>query len=474
MSVRRASRTVAAVLLCGGVLMANAAAEPPSAAEDHAVGTSASAGQLRGVTDCLPDALFSQPPKTADWYAGTSDVYLGYLRAERFVDVTGPVCDIHWWGLDLHYVTGEGWEECVDDDLLFEIKFYADDPNGPGDELCSYVVTPEKTVVGPVGSNRFLNYYSVPELEPCCDVSVGWVSVQDIDNDECSFLWMNSEVGDGWSWVDGGTADYDLSLCLTGGPSDFGACCDYQTGICEITLVDGCTGTYQEWLGAGTNCSQCSCEFWTPPSYEPEGEPDCYDEWVDTFNGGCNSTPPVFSSLPVCGASIVGTAGTYDLTDPNGIPQNHRDTDWFQVVTTNPQTTLTWRVFADFPLLIFIIDGTNGCGDYTILSSATAFECEPAMLSATVGPGTYWLWAGTRVYDGVPCGSIYLGELITDHAVPGDTDCDGDVDLTDLATLLSAYGSCVFDPGFNRRVDLDDDNCVTLTDLAVLLSNYGT
>ena len=56
----------------------------------------------------------------------------------------------------------------------------------------------------------------------------------------------------------------------------------------------------------------------------------------------------------------------------------------------------------------------------------------------------------------------------------GDIDGDGDVDLSDLATLLASYGACTGDPSYNPAADLDDNGCVELSDLALLLSNYGT
>jgi hypothetical protein len=57
--------------------------------------------------------------------------------------------------------------------------------------------------------------------------------------------------------------------------------------------------------------------------------------------------------------------------------------------------------------------------------------------------------------------------------IPGDVDGDGDVDLNDLALLLSAYGACEGDPNYNPAADIDNSGCVDLTDLAALLSNYG-
>ncbi len=54
-----------------------------------------------------------------------------------------------------------------------------------------------------------------------------------------------------------------------------------------------------------------------------------------------------------------------------------------------------------------------------------------------------------------------------------DVDGDGDTDLSDLAALLSAYGSVPGDPNWNAACDFDADDDVDLTDLAFLLSDYG-
>ncbi len=67
----------------------------------------------------------------------------------------------------------------------------------------------------------------------------------------------------------------------------------------------------------------------------------------------------------------------------------------------------------------------------------------------------------------------YVADAVT-FAVPiiGDLDNDGDVDLSDLAQLLSYYGTT--SGATCLEGDLDGDGDVDLSDLAALLGNYGT
>jgi hypothetical protein len=55
-----------------------------------------------------------------------------------------------------------------------------------------------------------------------------------------------------------------------------------------------------------------------------------------------------------------------------------------------------------------------------------------------------------------------------------DVDGDGSVGLSDLAALLSAFGTCAGDVAYRNAADMDRDRCITLGDLAQLLGAFGT
>ncbi len=78
---------------------------------------------------------------------------------------------------------------------------------------------------------------------------------------------------------------------------------------------------------------------------------------------------------------------------------------------------------------------------------------------------------GAPVWNDVPGGAHLSGYIL--EVLPGDVATDGDVDLSDQAALLGAYGYCTGDPQYNAGADFNGDGCVDLVDLAGLLGNYG-
>jgi hypothetical protein len=189
------------------------------------------------------------------------------------------------------------------------------------------------------------------------------------------------------------------------------ACGEYASQIENLQLYGGET-YYIVVDGYGSACgdyvldvaSEAPCALECPLNALQEGEPTCYDGYVDNYNGGCNSDPDVFQVLePGCGTiTVCGTSGVYD-------GYSTRDTDWFQIALSE-QSDLMFCCTAEFPLLIFLLDGNSGCDPY-IITSATAGECEQACIQYTLGAGTYWLWVGPSEWGDIPCGSDYVMTL---------------------------------------------------------------
>lgn len=149
------------------------------------------------------------------------------------------------------------------------------------------------------------------------------------------------------------------------------------------------------------------CDVVPTVGHFPEGEPACGPGYIDDYNGGCNSEPPVFYTLHPSGdpIRIFGESGTYD--------DFSRDTDWYQIYVSVPNT-ITFSATAEFPVQIYFLDGNMplGCDDTgMVISTETGGPCHPISLTETVGPGFYWLWVGPSVYSCQPCGLDYVIQI---------------------------------------------------------------
>lgn len=138
-----------------------------------------------------------------------------------------------------------------------------------------------------------------------------------------------------------------------------------------------------------------------------EEEPGCGPGYVDVYNGGCNSTPPVFFEL-ACGDDpllFCGESGAW--TDGS---MNYRDTDWWSVTLTATKA-IRFTTCASFAVQTFLIIPDPDCGNFTYPYLETADAYLPAVIEVTLDPGTYWYWIGPQWSDPVPCGSFYVSKI---------------------------------------------------------------
>lgn len=143
-------------------------------------------------------------------------------------------------------------------------------------------------------------------------------------------------------------------------------------------------------------------------------------------------------------------------------------------------------------------NGANYPNEAAPIASATftyrfAGEWEPSTLNVTLPAGRHWLqlagdgWytAQVSVATGGPNsisrssgGSEFLNQppialrIDPPTQIPGDLNGDGQVDIADLAQLLSHFGT--LNGATYADGDIDGDGDVDLSDLTLLLSNFGT
>jgi hypothetical protein len=130
----------------------------------------------------------------------------------------------------------------------------------------------------------------------------------------------------------------------------------------------------------------------------PENEP-CGDD----TNGGCGMDPPQFESLN-CTETICGTIWAED---------GWRDTDWFEVVVTEP-TSFVWSAVAEFPVIIGLVEtdplGSGDCWDMTGYldpwDMAGSVPDVAEIMTDMLPPGVYWFWISHQDFYGAPCSSM--------------------------------------------------------------------
>jgi hypothetical protein len=177
-------------------------------------------------------------------YSGSlSDLDAGGRSYERFWDVNGDICGLRWVGVGYD----QDFWGCIENPMTFDIRFHEDDGGMPGAEVCAYTVEVEGRPVIDLWMEVWFEY--TVELDTCCTLNSGHVSIAGTGDPECLFGWISSDEGDGtrctywegeWDCPPPGTPwAFDYNICLLGTLYP-GACCDEVAGTCQdgVEAVD--------------------------------------------------------------------------------------------------------------------------------------------------------------------------------------------------------------------------------------------
>jgi len=210
----------------------------------------------------LGPVLFSQLPFEPDesWTFSTSTTYSSpqYRCFDNYEGVTEAICDIHWWGLSLV----NPWAACDPTGMEFEIIFWDQLPHLGGTEQCTFSdVAPTITTTGLYFSG-FEQYYFEADLNPCCFLEDGWVSIQNtFSPNQCWFLWAGSDDGDLYAYQEGSTTPdlaNDMAFELTGssGPPPM---------VVEKYVLCPCN---EEWIDADTEAEALDLPICTDATFK--------------------------------------------------------------------------------------------------------------------------------------------------------------------------------------------------------------
>ncbi len=218
------------------------------------------------------------------------------------------------------------------------------------------------------------------------DVVYSYVPVQD----------ENVQVDLCFSAYDTKVYIYDSGLNQIACNDDYysgGPCGTYVSFLEDVALSGGET-YYIVVDGYGGDCGEytlliLACEP-PPPCFVPcpddaeqEGEPPLVGDYVDTYNGGCDSYPPVFQDLvPPPGQTILdfcGKTGWFRTGYAFG-----RDTDWFRVVANGPE--VVWAADSAYIGIHCNVMYLSDCNDVSVLPFNLGF-CSGSSVTIPTTPG---------------------------------------------------------------------------------------
>lgn len=251
-------------------------------------------------------------------------------------------------------------------------------------------------------------------------------------------------------------------------PGPPGACCnrDMDLGGGMALCTDEVTrtaclniGTTALWkpgecadFGSDPACAPCISQAGACTGATAEGETNCSNGYVDTYNADCSIV-----GLPTlaCGQRICGTAGTYasactetaecapGVECVGGFCQadDSRDNDWYRIVLTE-STEVTIRLISRFASQFTLMN--NGGDPQTCTEEPLDFQsgkaCETLTINRCLPAGTWLIRVRPDTFNGVPCDTAYRLELdcagcVLLNGACCDASMTGCSDIPELACL---------------------------------------
>ncbi|MEW6250666.1 MAG: hypothetical protein AB1716_08450, partial [Planctomycetota bacterium] len=220
------------------------------------------------------------------------------------------------------------------------------------------------------------------------------------------------------------------------------------------------------WLGPYSTCDQCCL---LSSGGTPEGEPLCGTNYVDTYNGGCDSNPPVFQPIG-CGDRIAGQSGTYLFGSP---PVSRRDTDWFSFAL-GQNATIEVRLRAEFAVTLWLVHAGSGAGAcdpnnvtegyWHLFRPVQGPRCTDIVAtSRCMRPGEYYVVVMPTADAGVPCGADYdLLVICTPGCEPCEVECPPGALHEQEPCGQNTNGGCNVTPNAFEPIQVNTQYCGTL------------
>jgi len=199
--------------------------------------------------------------------------------------------------------------------------------------------------------------------------------------------------------------DSDLNVLACNDDYYTGPPCGHYVSNIPLFPVESGITYYFVVDGYGGDCGNFELEVYEYPCTlceifcdgHDEGEPPLVDDYVDNFNGGCNTEGAThFQDLvadPNGALEFCGIGGWYQASDGSNI----RDTDWFTAII-GETGIVEWTVDAESEVNFLELD-PHDCQDVEVIQMATAGPCFLNSMTITGEPGSViWLWVGSTDY----------------------------------------------------------------------------